>query len=154
MLTVGAGGLPAPLTLDGVAGVRPGLSERQVEARWGIDFRLEDEFGLECQPAPVRAGTLEGYAVFIRGRFGAVFLRRGAVTGEGIRIGSPLADVRRAYGRRLTSRPNKYTPGARDFFVRRARAPHWQLRMDVSPRGRVTQIAFGDDAVRLVEGCA
>ena len=161
MLTLGStearatpGDLPARVTLDGVGGVRPGLTERQVEARWGIRLRLDNAFGLECQPAPVRVGTLDGYAIFLRGRFGALFLRRGAVTGNGVRIGSTLTQLRRAYGRGLTSRPNKYTPGARDFFVRRARAPHWQLRIDVSPRGRVTQIAFGDDAVRLVEGCA
>jgi hypothetical protein len=45
--------------------------------------------------------------------------------------------------------------GGRNYFLRRARAPHWELRVDVSPEKRVTQIAFGERAsVRLDEGCA
>jgi hypothetical protein len=38
--------------------------------------------------------------------------------------------------------------------VRRARAPHWQLRFDGSSRGRVIRISFGDRSVRYTEGCA
>ena len=144
--------LPAPVTLDGVGGVRPGLRPAQVASRWGIPVRLEGEGGTRC--AHVGAGALRGYAVFQNGRFAAVFFRSGAVTDRGIRIGSRLAAVRRAYGRRLTSEPNKYTPGARDFYVRRSPTPRWELRLDVSPTGHVTQIAFGNRAVRLVEGCA
>jgi hypothetical protein len=91
-----------------------------------------------------------------RGRFGAVFFRKGAgaVTGRGIRIGSTLAQLRGAYPK-LSSRPDRYIHGGRNYFLRRARAPHWELRIDVSPEKRVTQIAFGGRAsVRLDEGCA
>ena len=57
--------------------------------------------------------------------------------------------------RQLSSRPDRYIHGGRNFFLRRARAPHWELRVDVSPDKRVTQIAFGERAsVRLDEGCA
>ncbi|HEY6030755.1 MAG TPA: hypothetical protein VIU44_09335, partial [Gaiellaceae bacterium] len=73
-----------------------------------------------------------------------------AATDTGIRIGSTLADLRRVYGKRLESRPDKYEPGARNFFVTK----RWQLRFDVSRRGRVTAIGFGDAGVRLVEGCS
>jgi hypothetical protein len=31
---------------------------------------------------------------------------------------------------------------------------HWRLRFDVSPRGRVAQIASGDETLFYVEGCA
>ncbi len=146
--------LPAKVTLDGVGGVRPGMTVAHASARWGIPLRLEDEFGPQCSAAAVRAGPMLGYAIFLNRRFGAVFLRRGAETGKGIRIGSSLAELRAAYGARLTSRPNKYTAGGRDYFVRRARAPRWELRFDVSPQKRVTTIAFGNGAVRLLEGCA
>jgi hypothetical protein len=96
-----------------------------------------------------------GQVIFMpRGRFGAVFFRKGAVTGQGIRIGSTLAQLQRGYPNR-SSRPDTYLRGARNYFVRRARAPHWELRTDVSAKKRVTQIAFGGRAsVRLDEGCA
>jgi hypothetical protein len=55
----------------------------------------------------------------------------------------------------LGSRPDRYIHGGRQYFLRRKRLPHWQLRFDVSPRKRVTQIVFGEGvSVRLDEGCA
>jgi hypothetical protein len=147
---------PVRLTLDGVAGVRPGMSVAAVAARWGVHLRPDYSASPDCGPAEIRRlAGIEGYAVFMpRGRFGAVFLRRGAVTGRGIRIGSTLAEVRRTY-RSLTSRPNRYFPGARYYFVRRSTEPHWELRIDVATNRRVTRIVFGTrDAVRLDEACA
>ena len=83
-----------------------------------------------------------------------MFFRNGAVTGRGIRIGSTLAQLLRVYPK-LSSRPDRYIHGGRNYFLRRTRAPHWELRVDVSPKKRVTQIAFGERAaVRLDEGCA
>ena len=146
---------PVRVTLDGVAGVRPGMSVAAVSASWGVRLRPDYSARPDCGPADIRAPGLRGYAVFMpRGRFGAVFLDRGAVTGRGIRIGSTLAELRRAYPS-LTSRPNRFVPGGRYYFVRRAAAPHWELRRDVGPAGQVTRIAFGThDAVRLDEACA
>ena len=146
---------PARVTLDGVAGARPGMSVAAVSAAWGISLRPSYEVRSNCGTAPIERPGVKGHAIFTpRGRFGAVFFQGGAVTGRGIRIGSTLAQLRRAYPK-LSSRPDKYIHGARNYFVRRARAPHWELRFDVSTRRRVTQIAFGErTAVRLVEGCA
>jgi hypothetical protein len=109
----------------------------------------------DCGQAFLSRSGLSGYVLFMpRDRFGALFLRRGAVTGKGIRIGSTLADLRAAYSG-LSSRPDRYVHGGRQYFVRRARAPHWELRFDVSPAARVTQIVFGAaSSVRLDEGCA
>jgi hypothetical protein len=146
--------LPARVTLDGVAGVSPGLSPDAVARRWGVRLRLDTTFGFRCQTATVNAGRMTGYALFERYRFGSVVFHRGAVTGRGIRIGSTRAELLRAYRGRLTRRRNAYIPGTLDYFVRRARAPHWELRFDVSARGRVTRIAFGNRSVRYTEGCA
>jgi hypothetical protein len=152
-----AAGLSAParVTLDGVGGVRPGMSVAAVSARWGVPLRPNYEVRPTCGTAEIERPRITGHAIFMpRGRFGAVFFRSGAVTGRGIRIGSTLAQLRRAYPK-LSSRPDRYVHGGRNYFLRRARAPHWELRVDVSSEKRVTQIAFGERAsVRLDEGCA
>jgi hypothetical protein len=158
ILTGAAGaGLHAPvkLTLDGAAGARPGMSAAEVSERWGMRVRPTYEVRPDCGQAFLRRSGLTGYALFTpRDRFGALFLRRGVVTGRAIRIGSTLARLRSAYPR-LSSRPDRYVHGGRQYFVRRVRPPHWELRFDVSPAKRVTQIAFGErNSVRLDEGCA
>jgi hypothetical protein len=148
-------GVPLRVTLDGVAGARPGMTAAQVSQRWGLRLRPSYEVRPDCGQALIERAGLRGYALFMpRDRFGAVFLRGGAVSGKGIRIGSTLAELRDAYGT-LASRPDRYVHGGRQYFLRRSRAPHWELRFDVGPRQRVTQIAFGERrAVRLDEGCA
>jgi hypothetical protein len=146
---------PVRMTLDGVAGARPGMSVDAVSAAWGERLRPTYEVRPGCGQAHIDGRGLEGYAIFMpRGRFGALFLRRGAVTGKGIRIGSTLGQLQRAYAT-LTSRPDRYIHGGQHYFLRRARRPHWQLRFDVSPAKRVTQIVFGNrESVQLDEGCA
>jgi hypothetical protein len=148
-------GVPARVTLDGVGGARPGMSVAAVSAKWGVSLRPNYEVRPPCGTAGIERPGIAGQAIFMpRGRFGAVFFRSGAVTGRGIRIGSTLAQLRRAYPK-LSSRPDRYIHGGRNYFLRRVRAPHWELRVDVSPEKRVTQIAFGERAsVRLDEGCA
>jgi hypothetical protein len=147
---------PVRVTLDGVAGARPGMSAADVSTRWVIDLRPNYEVRPSCGEAELRgAAGIAGHAIFMpRDRFGAVFLRQGAVTGRGIRIGSNLAEVRRAY-RSMTSRPSRYLHGQREYFVRRLTTPHWELRIDVDAGKHVVQIVFGTHAaVRLDEGCA
>ena len=95
---------------------------------------------------------MRGHAIFVRGRLGSLWFDRGVLAGRGIGIGSTLPALRRAY-RRLEVRPDPAVPGARSVFVRRTRAPHWRLRFDLSPRDRVTRIAFGDGSVLLADGC-
>jgi hypothetical protein len=142
--------LPAPVTLQGVGGVTPGLTPGQVSTRWGVTLRLEHTPGSTCSVARISKGSTRGYAIFEKRRFGAVFFTAGAMTDTGIHIGSPLSAITRAYGARTKSYPDKYTPKAKNVFV----GGKWKLRFDVSPRGRVRVIAFGGVPVTYVEACS
>jgi hypothetical protein len=142
------------VTVDGVAGARPGMREAAVERALGVPLRIDYLHpGQACGTAGFAIGTTRGYALFYGPRLASLWFHRGARTGRGIRIGSTEAELRAAYPR-LRSRPDHYVPDARNLFYRRPVAPHWRLRFDVSPHGRVTGIAFGNDSVFLVEGCA
>jgi len=154
---VAIAGLPAPVTLNGVGGVTPGMTPRQVAGRWHVALRLSPPIGAPgstCRTAFVHAGNLRGYALFEGGRFGAVFFDRGARTPSGVRIGSSEALLRRTYSNRLTRQPHAYVRGGHYYFLRRGRAPRWRIRFDTNASGRVTQIAFGARAVTYIEGCA
>jgi hypothetical protein len=146
---------PVRVTFEGVAGVRPGMSAATVSTMWGIDIRPDYEVRPDCGETDFRRSAIVGSAVFMpHGRLGAVFFRGGVVTGRGIRVGSTVSQLGRAY-RSLTWKPNRFVPGGRSYFVRRRAAPQWELRFDVRATGRVTQIVFGTHAaVRLDEGCA
>ena len=101
---------PARVTLDGVGGARPGMSVAAVSARWGVPLRPNYEVRATCGTADIERPGIAGQAIFMpRGRFGAVFFRKGAVTGRGIRIGSTLAQLQRAYPK-LSSRPDRVHP--------------------------------------------
>lgn len=146
--------LPAPITLDRVGGVVPGMNPSAVAARWGVTLHLSGPAGSSCRTGVVSRGGLHGYALFEGGRFGAVFFDRGARTPSGITIGSTERAIRRAYGDRLRVEPHRYVRGGHYFFLTRRHAPHWRIRFDTNGAGRVTHIGFGARAVSYVEGCA
>jgi hypothetical protein len=151
----GSTALPAPVTLDGVGGVVPGMTPAQVARRWATRISLgSEEIRPGCRTANVRAGSMRGYALFERGRFGAVWFQRGASTPSGIRIGSTRAALARAYGSRLRWTPHRYEHGGFYVFLTRRASPQWRIRFDVSRQGRVMQIGFGGRAVAYDEGCA
>lgn len=152
-----AAALDEVVTLDGVSGVRPGLSLDAVQERWGFRPSIT-QVSPGCASVVFRQGPIEGFVLFLAGpsgwRFGSVSFSKGVRTGLGVGIGTSRESLRQAYGNRLKFRPNLYVPGGRDYFVTRARKPHWLLRFDVSPAGRVTAIAFGNHTVAWPEGCA
>ena len=144
--------VPSIVTLDGVGDVTPGQSVAQVERRFALDLRPET-ISPGCAQASFRSGPVRGHALFLGGRLGSLWFDRGVIAGRGIAIGASFAALKRAY-RTLEIRRDAYVPAARNVYVRRTRAPHWRLRFDVSPQGRVTRIAFGDRSVYRTEGCA
>ena len=143
--------VPSIVTLDGVGDVRPGQSVTQVGRSFGLALRPE-QVGPGCAQVPFASGAVRGRASFVRGRLGSLSFDRGVIAGRGIAVGATFASLRRAY-RRLEVRQDAGT-STRHAFVRRTAAPHWLLRFDVSPQGRVTGIAFGDRSVYAADGCA
>ncbi len=118
------------------------MSLQEVERRLGTDLRPE-RFGM-CTMAFFGSGAVEDHGIFWKGRLGSLWFERGARAARGgIRICSRLSELRRAY-ELVSIRGDYYLPPTRNVFVRRERPPHWRLRVDVSPAGRVTRIAFGN----------
>ena len=147
--------LPAPVTLDGVAGVVPGMTPQQVGRRWGTPVKPgAEEISPGCRTAVVKKNGVRGYALFERGRFAAVWFERGVSTPSGIRIGSTRAALVRVYGSRLAWKRHVYEPGGWYAFLTRRMNPRWRIRFDVSRFGKVSRIGFGARAVAYVEGCA
>lgn len=144
--------VPSIVTLDGVGEVRPGQSVAQVERSFGVALAPRGVV-TGCAQAPFASGAVRGRATFVRGRLGSLWFDRGVLAGRGIAVGSTFTALRRAY-RRLEILQDPDVPGARNAFVRRTAAPHWRLRFDVSAKGRVTGIAFGDNSVYGAAGCA
>jgi len=90
---------------DGYKGVRIGMSVNEASAAYGAP--LEHGGGSDCSyvaPAGVR-----GFAfLVVDGRIARVDVHEpGPRTAEGLGVGSPEADVRRAYGGRLTLEPRE-----------------------------------------------
>jgi hypothetical protein len=134
------------VTLDGTAGVVPGMSPAQVAAAWGFPVRAVPAL---CTVVPIQSGRLRGRAMFRNGKLDAIFFDRGVTTPSGITIGSTADTLQQIYGRKLES-----MPGSHYFFLTRHTAPHWQLRFDTDKSDRVVQIGFGGPAVQIVAGCA
>ncbi|MGZ4412361.1 MAG: hypothetical protein ACXVY8_09540 [Gaiellaceae bacterium] len=142
---------PMLVTVDGVAGVRPGMQVAEVNRRWGTRLR---PVGMEgCRSAIFSRGGVRGVAYFDNRGFGAVSFSSGARTATGIGIGSSEQRLRHAYPS-LVRQPDKYVKDASNYFLRRNAARRWWLRFDVSPRHRVTHIWFGNGMTQLVEGCS
>jgi hypothetical protein len=146
---------PALITLDGIGGAVPGMSAGQVDSLWGVRLALAGSKGFPgCKTATVARGGIRGGVLFQDGRWRAAWFSRGIRTPSGIRIGSTLAELRRAYGSRLTREHALYARDLWLYYLRRTREPHWLLRFDVST-DRVQRIGFGESGYVIAqEGCA
>ncbi|HVS86116.1 MAG TPA: hypothetical protein VHD91_10835 [Gaiellaceae bacterium] len=134
------------VTLDGVGGVVPGMTAGRVHVLWGIPVPTARK-ACATTKIHVTQGNLNGYALFLHGRFGAVFFTSGAVTPSGVRVGSSLGALTAAYGKQLRT-----VPGSGTYFLRRKASPRYELRFDVAKK-TVRLIGFGDEAVHFVGGC-
>lgn len=139
--------LPAPITLAGIGGVRPGMHVQEVEERWGKLRLREVILGSDSDAyAPVCADPLRGWTHFYGPNGGPFWLKEihfvaGARTDSGIGIGSTRDDVKRAYGVRLQPRKRS------DSLMLLGRKRRGQLSryaiVFVFEGRRVDQIIFG-----------
>jgi hypothetical protein len=145
---------PLRITLDGVAGLTPGMTPAQVQRRLGAPIVLSDaKPGSSCRMARVVTDPLRGYALFLDGRLSALFFTAGVMTDRGIGIGSTPEDIVKAYGSsHLIFWP---APGGQALVhvYTRARYPGdgRALRFDVDP-DHVTKIGVGGRALARTNG--
>jgi hypothetical protein len=139
-----APGLPAPVTLEGIAGVVPHATTLgDVRTRWRVRSRLKvSQSGSQAYGhLPVCAGRMQGQADFFGADNSAWLLKvwfwAGAKTDKGVGIGSTRAQVERAYGTRIAK--------AEDFtLVSKTKPPRSAIRFVISERSpRVTALMYG-----------
>ena len=138
----------AHLTLDGVAGVAPGMTPVQVRGAWGIPIVVgASKKGSKCRMARVASGPVRGYALFEKGRLSAVFFTAGMRTDRGIGVGSTTEALTMAYGAaKLLFVPARNSRSAIHVYTRaRYLGDKRALRFDLDPQVNrvVTQIGMG-----------
>jgi hypothetical protein len=94
--------------------------------------------------------------MFMHGRLARIDVREGDIrTASGIGIGSTEDDVRRVYGRRITSEPHKYIDGHYLIYTPVDAVDRGlSMRFETDGRAVINYRTGRADAVQLVEGCA
>jgi len=150
----------ARLSLDGLAGVRPGMTPSQVRAAWRVPIVLSRSKSIPpvrpCRMASIAIGPVRGYALFEAGHLGAVFFTAGVRTDRGIGVGSTLKMLTATYGAsRLLFSPAPNRTGVHVYTKARYGGDKRALRFDPDPKtGRLTQIGMGsiDGALGISTG--
>jgi hypothetical protein len=145
---------PLAVTPMGIGPVRAGMTI--AELRQALDsVRFTDPDSARCA-YPKFAGLPEGVWVMVeQGIVGRVDVQKGDVaTAEGIRIGDDSADVRAAYGKRMTVLPHKYTDG-KYLEVKSASDTMHLIIFETNVEGTVLRYRAGQlPQVRYVESCS
>lgn len=144
-------GLPAPVTLTGIAGVVPRQTLAQVRSAWNIPMLAvvrPDGGGVHAQAA-ICAGPMRGAAEFM-GYFAeyqllTAWFSAGARTDKNVGTGSTLAQLRNAYGPSLTKvGADPFYSGLTDYTVVATTAPpRITIAFVVNSKKRVLFLGFG-----------
>lgn len=142
------------VTATGIGPVHAGMTI--AELRQALDsVRFTDPDSARCA-YPKLVGLPDGVWVMVeQGVVGRVDVQKGDVaTAEGINIGDDSADVRAAYGKRMTVLPHKYTDG-RYLEVKSAGDTLHLIIFETNAQGTVLRYRAGKlPQVRYVESCS
>lgn len=144
------------ITQNGLGSIRLGMTVDQAQRRTGqrIENNLFTPGDDSCGIAQLFPKSVGVNMQTTKSRIWVINVSEpGISTRSGVEVGDTVAALRRAYGSRLHSEPNKYTPKARDYWVTFPR--NRKLKFFTSTRRVVTQISSGrKPEVDFVEGCA
>jgi hypothetical protein len=144
------------ITQNGLGSIRLGMTVDQAQRRTGqrIENNLFTPGDDSCGTAQLFPKSVGVNMQTTKSRIWVINVSEpGISTRSGVEVGDTVAALRRAYGSRLHSEPNKYTPKARDYWVTFPR--NRKLKFFTSTRRVVTQISSGrKPEVDFVEGCA
>jgi hypothetical protein len=158
-----AAAAPATLSVDGLAGVRIGMTIDQAEQVTGpleVGYPSDED---SCGEATPKRPWIPGASLMVEGRrvvridilrSDGPEPRATTKTDAGIGIGSTIAEVRRAYGRRLTIEPHPYDNKDGRYLVIKGLEPGREIIFETY-RGRVESFRAGlSGPVEYIEGCA
>lgn len=143
------------ITQNGLGSMRLNMTIAQAQQRTGqrIDYQSFDPRNDVCGMGRLFPLSLGVTILATDGRIRVINVAEpGISTRAGIEVGDRARALRRAYGSRLRSQPNKYDPKARDYEVRFG---HRKLVFYADAKRVIRQIAGGrQPEVDYVEGCS
>lgn len=142
----------ARIATSGLGAIRIGMTVDQVrEANGGRIGEISNAAGDgSCASAELSPRVS---ALFTRGVLARVYVNtRRHPTHKGIRVGDSAGDVRRAYGRKVTSAPAPYDPRGREL---RVTTGNRRIVFTTRSTGRIVAISTGRfPEITYIEGCA
>jgi len=144
------------ITQNGLGSIRLGMTVDQAQRRTGqrIQNNLFTPGDDACGIAQLSPQSLGVTMQTTNSRIWVINVSGpGISTRSGISVGDTIVALRRAYGSKLRSGPNKYTPGIRDYWV--TFPNNRKIKFYTSAKRTITQISSGrKPEVDFVEGCS
>lgn len=142
-----------PVTLSGVGPVKVGAS--LWDSLQGLEELALGDDSAECSMVKLQSAECGLSVMLQQGRVARVDVDQGQYrTAEGFGIGTTEAELRKFYGARLKSEPNKYTEGVLDMSVDGTVNGQRRSVLFVVAGGKVENFRAGEAAaVGLVEHC-